>query len=110
MKERENTMKSLHVFLRRREKNEHRHDLQDFSGFCKLRSIPRNPVIQVYLPWIGSFLFQCQTVILVFVMAVSPVPAQNKRPVEVSLRVTVVDQAGAAIANARVTINKQPQT
>jgi len=36
--------------------------------------------------------------------------AQNKRPIESSLRVTIVDPNGAAIPNARISIGKQPQT
>src|SRR5262245_6401336 len=43
-------------------------------------------------------------------LTINPVFAQNRRPVEARLRVTVVDQTGAAIRNARVTINKQQQT
>src|SRR5215813_2833471 len=43
-------------------------------------------------------------------LTINPVFAQNRRPVEARLRVTVVDQTGAAIPNARVTINKQQQT
>src|SRR5262245_65929321 len=43
-------------------------------------------------------------------LTINPVHSQNRRPVEVRLRVTVVDQTGAAIPNARVTINKQQQT
>src|SRR5215831_13388092 len=43
-------------------------------------------------------------------LTINPVFAQNRRPVEARLRVTVVDQTGAAIPNARVTINKQRQT
>src|SRR5882672_10448366 len=58
----------------------------------------------------GKFLFQCLSAILVFGMALGPIFAQNRRPVEARLQVTVVDQTGAAIPNARVTINKQQQT
>ncbi|HEV2666461.1 MAG TPA: carboxypeptidase-like regulatory domain-containing protein, partial [Blastocatellia bacterium] len=58
----------------------------------------------------GKFSFRCLGAILVFVVALGPTLAQNRRPVEGSLRVTVVDQTGAAIPNARVTINKQQQT
>src|SRR5215470_17619843 len=58
----------------------------------------------------GKFLFQCLSAALVFVMALHPILAQNRRPVEARLRVTVFDQTGAAIPNARVTINKQQQT
>src|SRR5262249_47663282 len=43
-------------------------------------------------------------------LTINPVFAQNRRPVEARLRVTVFDQTGAAIPNARVTINKQQQT
>jgi hypothetical protein len=43
-------------------------------------------------------------------MALDSVLAQNKGPVEARLRVTVVDQTGAAISNARVTINKRRRT
>ena len=43
-------------------------------------------------------------------LTIHPILAQNRRPVEARLRVTVVDQTGAAIPNARVTINKQQQT
>src|SRR5215813_660807 len=43
-------------------------------------------------------------------LTINPVFAQNRRPVEARLRVTVVDQTGAAIPNARATINKQRQT
>ncbi|HEX5081450.1 MAG TPA: carboxypeptidase regulatory-like domain-containing protein [Blastocatellia bacterium] len=55
-------------------------------------------------------LFRCLSVTLIFVMAFGPALSQDKRPVESSLRVTVIDQAGAAIANARVTISKQSRT
>ena len=55
-------------------------------------------------------MFQCLSAILVFVITLAPIFAQNKRPVEARLRVTVVDQTGAAIPNAQVTINKQPLT
>jgi hypothetical protein len=55
-------------------------------------------------------LFQCLSATLVFVLALDPIHAQNRRPVEARLRVTVVDQAGAAIPNARVTIDKREQT
>src|SRR5262252_8831191 len=58
----------------------------------------------------GKPLFQCLSAILFFVMALDPILAQNRRPVEARLRVTVVDQTGAAIPNARVTINKLRQT
>jgi hypothetical protein len=47
---------------------------------------------------------------LVFVMALGPVVAQDRRPVVSGIRVTVVDQTGAAIPNAQVTINKQRRT
>jgi Carboxypeptidase regulatory-like domain len=57
-----------------------------------------------------KWLFQCLSATLVFVMALDPILAQNRKPVEVRLRVTVVDQTGAAIPNARVAINKQQQT
>jgi len=43
-------------------------------------------------------------------LMINPVLAQTRRPVDARLRVTVVDQTGAAIPNARVTINKQSQT
>ena len=43
-------------------------------------------------------------------LAVNPVPAQNRKTVEARLRVTVVDQTGAAIPNARVTINTDGQS
>src|SRR4030095_2711368 len=58
----------------------------------------------------GKFLFQCLSATLVLVMALDLALAQNRRPVEARLRVSVVDQTGAAIRNARVTINKQRQT
>src|SRR5262245_63556713 len=58
----------------------------------------------------GKFLFQCLSATLVFVMALAQTLAQNRRPVEARLRVTVVDQTGAAIKNARVTINSRRQT
>ena len=58
----------------------------------------------------GKLLFQCLCAILIFAMALGPTLAQNRRPVEARLRVTVVDQTGAAIPNARVTINKRRQT
>jgi hypothetical protein len=58
----------------------------------------------------GKLLFHCLRVILVFALAPDPILAQNRRPVEARLRVTVVDQTGAAIPNARVTINKLRQT
>jgi hypothetical protein len=58
----------------------------------------------------GKLLFHCLRVILVFALAPDPILAQNRRPVEARLRVTVVDQTGAAIPNARVTINKRRQT
>jgi carboxypeptidase family protein len=45
-----------------------------------------------------------------FAMSLNPILAQTRRPVEARLRVTVVDQTGAAIPNARVTIDKQRQT
>jgi len=48
--------------------------------------------------------------ILFLVIALDPILAQNRRPVEARLRVTVVDQTGAAITNARVTINNRRQT
>jgi carboxypeptidase family protein len=50
------------------------------------------------------------SVLMVFAMALGPTLAQNRKPVEARLRVTVVDQTGAAIPNARVTINKRRQT
>src|SRR6516225_8798327 len=43
-------------------------------------------------------------------MALDPILAQTRRSADARLRVTVVDQTGAAIPNARVTINKQQQT
>ncbi len=43
-------------------------------------------------------------------LAINPILAQNRKPGEARLRVTVVDQTGAAIPNAQVTINKQRQT
>ncbi|HEU0185730.1 MAG TPA: TonB-dependent receptor [Blastocatellia bacterium] len=49
-------------------------------------------------------------VILILVMAIDPILAQNRKQVEAGLRVTVIDQTGAAIPNAQVTINKQRQT
>src|SRR5215475_8254576 len=55
-------------------------------------------------------LYQCLSATLIFFMALAPALAQSIRPVEARLRVTVVDQAGAAIPNAQVTINKQRQT
>ncbi len=58
----------------------------------------------------GKTFFQCLCATLVFATALDPVLAQDKRPVEARLRVTVVDQTGAAIPNARVTISKQAQT
>ena len=58
----------------------------------------------------GKFLFQCLSAVLAFVMAPAPILAQNRKPVEARLRVTVVDQTGAAIKNARVTINNRRQT
>src|SRR5262249_32255525 len=58
----------------------------------------------------GKVLFQCLSATLVFVMALDPTLAQNRRPVEARLHVTIVDQTGAAIPNARVTINKEQQT
>ncbi|HMB27291.1 MAG TPA: carboxypeptidase-like regulatory domain-containing protein, partial [Blastocatellia bacterium] len=58
----------------------------------------------------GKVSFQCLSAVLAFVMAPAPILAQNRKPVEARLRVTVVDQTGAAIPNARVTINKQRQT
>jgi hypothetical protein len=58
----------------------------------------------------GKLLFHCLRVILVFALALDPILAQNRRPIEARLRVTVVDQTGAAIPNARVTINKRRQT
>ena len=58
----------------------------------------------------GKFLFQCLSATMVFAMALGPTLAQNRRQVEARLRVTVVDQTGAAIPNARVTINKRRQT
>jgi hypothetical protein len=58
----------------------------------------------------GKFLFQCLSAFLLFVMALGPILAQNRRPVEARLHVTVVDQTGAAIPSARVTINKHQQT
>ena len=48
--------------------------------------------------------------ILIFALAADPILAQNKRQREAGLRVTVVDQTGAAIPNAQVTINKQRRT
>ena len=57
--------------------------------------------------WRGKFLFQCLSAMLIFALTINPIFAQNRRTVEASLRVTVVDQTGAAIPNARVTINKQ---
>jgi hypothetical protein len=47
---------------------------------------------------------------LILVGALNPVLAQNRKPADAHLRVTVIDQAGAAIPNARVTIDKRPQT
>jgi Carboxypeptidase regulatory-like domain len=58
----------------------------------------------------GKLLSHCLRVILVFALAPDPILAQNRRPVEARLRVTVIDQTGAAIPNARVTINKRRQT
>src|SRR5262245_57712436 len=76
---------------------------------------PVNLVNPVYFLWRtsmgrGKLLFQCLSATLVFVMALDTALAQNRRPVEARLRVTVVDQTGAAIPNARVTINKRQQT
>jgi len=50
------------------------------------------------------------TALLGATLTINPIFAQNRRAVEAGLRVTVVDQTGAAIPNARVTINKQQQT
>jgi hypothetical protein len=58
----------------------------------------------------GKLIFQCLSAILFFVMTLDPILAQNRRPAEARLRVTVVDQTGAAIPNARVTIDKLRQT
>src|SRR6266542_2257123 len=58
----------------------------------------------------GKFLLQCLTAMTAFAMSFDPTLAQNRRPVEARLRVTVVDQTGAAITNARVTINIRRQT
>ncbi|HEY6399997.1 MAG TPA: carboxypeptidase-like regulatory domain-containing protein, partial [Blastocatellia bacterium] len=55
-------------------------------------------------------LFRRMIVILIIVMAIDPILAQNRKQVEAGLRVTVIDQTGAAIPNAQVTINKQRQT
>ncbi|MGH9755472.1 MAG: carboxypeptidase regulatory-like domain-containing protein [Blastocatellia bacterium] len=49
-------------------------------------------------------------ILLSLTLMVNPILGQNRRPVEASLRVTVVDPTGAAIPNARVTIGKQQQT
>ena len=43
-------------------------------------------------------------------LTINPILAQNRKPVETRLRVTVVNQTGALIPNARVTINKRQQT
>src|SRR6266498_3954333 len=53
----------------------------------------------------GKFLLQCLTALTAFAMSFDPTLAQNRRPVEARLRVTVVDQTGAAITNARVANN-----
>src|SRR5262245_65474613 len=58
----------------------------------------------------GKLLFQCLIATLVFAIAPAPILAQNRKPVEARLRVMVVDQTGAAIKNARVTINNRRQT
>src|SRR5215475_12704965 len=60
--------------------------------------------------WRRKILFQCLSATLVFALALELSSAQSRRPVDARLHVTVVDQAGAAIPNARVTINKQQQT
>src|SRR5262245_31457254 len=54
-------------------------------------------------------LFQSLSMALVFVLTMAPIFAQSRRTVEARLHVTVVDQNGAAIPNARVTINKVQQ-
>ncbi|MGH9842296.1 MAG: carboxypeptidase regulatory-like domain-containing protein [Blastocatellia bacterium] len=43
-------------------------------------------------------------------MTIIPAYTQNKKPVESNLRVTIVDPAGAAVLNARVSLNKQNRT
>ena len=55
-------------------------------------------------------LFQYLSMALVFALTLAPIFAQSRRTVESRLHVTVVDQNGAAIPNARVTINKPPQS
>jgi len=56
------------------------------------------------------FLFRYLGVALVFALTVAPTFTQTRKTVEARLRVTVIDQNGAAIPNARVTINKQQQS
>jgi hypothetical protein len=60
--------------------------------------------------WRGKLFFQRLSVFLFFIMSLDPILAQDKKPLAASLRVTVVDQTGAAIPNAQVTINKQRRT
>src|SRR5215475_8583473 len=60
--------------------------------------------------WRRKILFQCLSATLVFALALELSSAQSRRPVDARLHVTVCNKAGAAIPNARVTINKQQQT
>ncbi|MBO0861015.1 MAG: TonB-dependent receptor [Chloracidobacterium sp.] len=68
----------------------------------------------IFVTWIimieMKLLFRFLSMVLAFGIALAPVLAQSKRRIEASLNVTVVDQTGAAIPNARVTINKQQRT
>ncbi len=56
-----------------------------------------------------SFRLHLLNAILIATAAVNPIFAQNRRPIDATLRVTVFDPNGAAIPNARAAINKQDQ-
>ncbi len=57
----------------------------------------------------GNFCPRLLVAALVATTTVNPLFAQNRRPADANLRVTVVDPNGAAIPNAQITINKQEQ-
>ena len=53
--------------------------------------------------------FRALSLLLIALLAIQPALAQNKKPADASLRITVVDPNGEAIPNARVLIAKQTQ-
>ncbi len=50
------------------------------------------------------------SLLLITLLVFNPTLAQNKKPNEASLRISVVDPAGAAIPNVRITLSKPTRT